>query len=249
MEIVYAAHTESGTFMLDGSGICRWAVAPPGKTNAKVPDRIVGSQYVASLDVATPGALVPLPKPGCPMLFASTDENGHVTLVRTPPVLRFEDKRSPSTPPPRCLDPNRTLEDKTPIDARPKGPASTPPMPLVRRAGSPPPSAPPLRPLGMLPKLPPPPRAPSAPPPPTAAVMRYPTPSGMRPVPMAVPPPPRSSMSSIPPAPVTDPSPPPSPDSSALTARTNGVPSRGVKAVPVRVRAGNESLRRMIRGR
>ena len=246
MDIVYAAHTESGTFMLDVSGVCRWAVAPPGKTHAKVPDRIVGSQYVATLDIEAPGALVPLPKPGCPMLFASTDENGHVTLVRTPPVLRFEDKRSPSTPPPRCLDPNRTLEDKTPIDARPKAPASTPPMPLVRPAGSSP-SAQPLRPLGMLPKLPPPPRASAATPPQTATMMRYPTPSGMRPVPMAVPPPPRSSMSSIPPAPVTDPAPPPAPDSSS--ARTNGIPSRGPKSIPVRIRSGNESLRRMIRGR
>ena len=241
MDIVYAAHTESGTFMLDGTGVCRWAVAPPGKTHAKVPDRIVGAQYVATLDVSAPGALVPLPKPGCPMLFASTDENGHVTLVRTPPVQRFEDKRRPSAAPPRCLDPSRTLEDMTPINALPSArPASTPPLPLVRPAAAP---LPPFRPVGMLPKLPPPPR-PAMPSisPPTGA--RPPTHSTMRPAPMAAAPQ-RSSMSSIPPARTTDLSFPPSPDSS-MSAPTNGIPSR---SVPVRIRSTNESLRRMARGR
>jgi hypothetical protein len=243
MEIVYAAHTESGTFMLDGTGVCRWAVAPPGKTHAKVPDRIVGSQYVATLDIEAPGALIPLPRPGCPMLFASTDETGHVTLVRTPPVLRFEDKRRASTPPPRCLDPNRTLEEMTPIHTRPSAPASTPPLPLVRPAAS---SLPPFRPVGMLPKLPPPPRPPAASiPPPAVNVGRPPTHSTMRPTPMAAPPPPRAS---IPPAVVTDRSFPESPDSS-ISARTNGIPSQGPKSVPVRIRSSNESLRRMARGR
>lgn len=244
MDIVYAAHTESGTFMLDGTGICRWAVAPPGKTQAKVPERIVGSQYVATLDVDAPGALVALPKPGCPMLFASTDEHGHVTLVRTPPVLRFEDKRTPSMPPARCLDPNRTLDDLTPIHVLPTAPASRPPLSLGRPTSTP---LPPFRPLGMLAKLPPPPRAPSAI---SAAVTvaRPITHSTMRPVPMAAPPPPRSSRSSIPPVPATDVTLPQSPDSS-ISARTNGVPSNGARSVPVRMRSSNESLRRMVRGR
>ena len=94
MEIVYAAHTRSGVFMLDQNGVCRWAVAQPGHTAEKVPERIVGAQYLATLDVGAEGALVDLPRIGCPMLFAATDESGRIRLVRTPPLLRFEDRRN-----------------------------------------------------------------------------------------------------------------------------------------------------------
>jgi hypothetical protein len=123
MEIVYAAYTETGTFMLDERGVCRWAVAPPGKTHAAIPEKIVGAQYVATLDLASTGGLVDLPRVGCPMLFAATDETGHIQLVRTPPVTRFEDKRHPSAAPPASAPP-RTLP-------------STPPLPLIRPAAPP----------------------------------------------------------------------------------------------------------------
>ncbi len=96
VEIVYAAHTQAGVFMLDEQGVCRWAVAHPNKRE-KVPERIVGAQYVATLDVGVEGALVTFPRVGCPMLFAATDESGRIRLVRTPPLERFEDRRNAPT--------------------------------------------------------------------------------------------------------------------------------------------------------
>jgi hypothetical protein len=96
MEIVYAAHTQAGVFMLDEQGVCRWAVAQPGKREM-VPERIVGAQYVAALDLGAEGGLVTFPRVGCPMLFAVTDEAGRIRLVRTPPLQRFEDRRNAPT--------------------------------------------------------------------------------------------------------------------------------------------------------
>jgi hypothetical protein len=222
MEIVYAAHTESGVFMLDAEGVCRWAVALPGRTQEKVPERIVGAQYVATLDVATTGCLVDLPRVGCPMLFAATDEAGRIRLLRTPPVLRFEDRRTTIRPPPMAD------EDKTPAVP---APVSTKPLPLVRPpqqsfAGAlalpPPPALPRMTPLPPPPRariaarLPPPPPFPSARPrqqtepdaePPVLEQRR--SPSGIRPAPNA-------------PKPIS---------------------------VPVRVRAGNMSIKRLVRGK
>ena len=104
MDIAYAALTESCTFMLDAEGICRWVVAsnpasPANKAGARrweksqqAAARCIGAQYVASLDVSTSGGLVDMPRVGVPMLFARVDRNGRVSLVRTGPVLRFEDR-------------------------------------------------------------------------------------------------------------------------------------------------------------
>ena len=227
MEIVYAAHTESGVFMLDAEGVCRWAVSLPGRTQEKVPERIVGAQYVATLDLDSKGGLVDLPRIGCPMLFAVTDENGRIRLLRTPPVLRFEDRRiTIKAGPAPILD-----EDKTPsvpsTIPQPAVPPPTSPLPLVRPpqqsfAGAlpPPPALP--RTTRMTP-LPPPPRARIAarlpPPPQTRPIQRQSeppipehvrSPSGIRPAPNA------------PPAPI---------------------------AVGVRVRAANMSVKRLVRGK
>ena len=101
MDIAYAAHTESCTFMLDAEGICRWVVASnpasPHKArhwekSQQAAARCIGAQYVASLDISVAGGLVNTPVVGVPMLFARVDENGRVSLVRTGPVLRFEDR-------------------------------------------------------------------------------------------------------------------------------------------------------------
>jgi hypothetical protein len=146
MEIVYVAHTQSGVFMLDEQGVCRWAVARPGRTQEqeKVPERIVGAQYVATLDLEEPGGLVALPRVGSPMLFAATDPvSGRIRLVRTPPLLRFEDRRNGPVRKPLV---SKLDEDSTPIVPMPI-PKSTPPpesfpVPLLRRAPlQPPPRA------------------------------------------------------------------------------------------------------------
>lgn len=93
MAVFYAAHTEACTLMLDENGVCEWA-APTGR--GRVPDRIVGAQFVASLDVSAPGALVGEPREGVPMLFAATDEEGHISLVRTTNLVRWDDRRDHS---------------------------------------------------------------------------------------------------------------------------------------------------------
>lgn len=179
MEIVYAAHTQSGVFMLDENGVCRWAVAQPGRTGEKVPERIVGAQYLATVDLSAEGGIVDFPRVGCPMLFASTDESGRVRLVRTPPLTRFEDRRvapmrrplaskfdddemtpvalarSSSIPPPPSVPPSSAM-DAAPLPLT-KPLNVTQPIPTTRTPLPPPPRAriaariPPPPPTGMGP--------------------------------------------------------------------------------------------------
>ena len=95
IEISYAAHTSSCTFLLDDQGICRRIVlAPKGKRReaARTSARCVGAQYVASLDGSAAGGLVEMPRVGAAMLFARVDENGRVSLVRTGVVTGFESR-------------------------------------------------------------------------------------------------------------------------------------------------------------
>jgi len=92
IDITYAAHTASCTFLLDSEGICRRiVVAPKGKRSAsRTAARCVGAQYVASLDGSAAGGLVEMPRVGAAMLFARVDERGRVSLVRTGVVISFE---------------------------------------------------------------------------------------------------------------------------------------------------------------
>lgn len=103
IEIVYAAHTSTCTFLLDAEGICRRVVLAPtvdGKRrdNPRTASRCVGAQYVASLDLRALGGLVERPRIGAAMLFARTDSRGRVSLVRTGLVTRFETKRAEEDP-------------------------------------------------------------------------------------------------------------------------------------------------------
>jgi hypothetical protein len=143
MSVVYAALTEAYTLMLNENGVCEWA-APTGR--GRVPDRIVGAQFVASLDVEMPGALVGEPREGVPMLFATVDRDGHISLIRTAPLIRFDDRRSESgivrtnqNPVARSLRPS--LEDIAPRGHR----SSAPPPPSVNNY-TPPPA--PMKPKG-----------------------------------------------------------------------------------------------------
>jgi hypothetical protein len=95
IDISYAAHTASCTFLLDADGICRRIVmAPKGKRreSSRTASRCVGAQYVASLDGVAAGGLVEMPRVGAAMLFARVGENGRVSLVRTGALIRFETK-------------------------------------------------------------------------------------------------------------------------------------------------------------
>lgn len=229
MEIVYAAHTRSGVFMLDASGVCRWAVAQPGRTAEKVPERIVGAQYLATLDLDADGALVDLPRVGCPMLFAATDEKGRIRLVRTPPLLRFEDRRNGPTRKP--LASKFDDDEATPI-APPPRPSSIPPAPPRQSSIPPPPASsvpeslpvPLTRPTTMT-------RAIAPPPPPSLAPLTR-TP---------LPPPPRARITPrIPPAPPTLP----------LASTGSGLrASPGMVPMPARVRATNMSLKKLALGK
>jgi hypothetical protein len=230
MEIVYAAHTQSGVFMLDAEGVCRWAVAHPGRpalTGAdRVPERIVGAQYLATLDVTADGALVDFPRVGCPMLFAATDPvTGRVRLVRTPPLLRFEDRRNAPTRRPLASKFD-TDEDKTP--ARP---STNPPPPMSLGSRDVPPSAGPSTDAEPI------------------QLTRPITSSGIVPAPPGLftrhtplPPPPRARIAArIPPAPSTI----PTLSSTASTMRN----TQGVQAIPVRTRAANMTLKKLARGK
>jgi hypothetical protein len=101
LDILYAAHTVSCTFLLDADGICRRIVPVlPATTKAskrrdtvRAASRCVGAQYVASLDANVAGMLAEMPRVGAPMLFARTDERGRISLVRTGNVTRFESHR------------------------------------------------------------------------------------------------------------------------------------------------------------
>jgi len=131
MDIVYVAHTQSGVLMLDETGVCRWAVAHPGRARDSITERLVGAQYVATLDLNEPGGLVALPRAGAAMLFAATDPNtGRIKLVRTPPLMRFEDRRNGPVRKPLV---SKIDEDLTPVVPCP--------VPYVVRDSSPPPSA------------------------------------------------------------------------------------------------------------
>jgi hypothetical protein len=100
MEIAYTAHTETCTLLLDAEGICRSVLAASsraasngGARPTRIPcsaERCVGAQYVATLDLREAGGMTALPQPGAQMLFARTEKNGRITLIRSAPVIRFE---------------------------------------------------------------------------------------------------------------------------------------------------------------
>jgi hypothetical protein len=103
--IAYSATTEGCTFLLDEEGVCRRVVLRHerrsadatigGRTRTQAARRCIGAQYVASIDVRTEGGLVPMPRIGTPMLFAYTDDDGRLAVVRTGPLSRFETVGAP----------------------------------------------------------------------------------------------------------------------------------------------------------
>ena len=103
-DIAFAAYTDACTFMLDKNGICRWVVATSGRrdraanghhVSGPLPphaERCIGAQYVASIALGAKGGLIELPKNGAPLLFARIEANGRIALVRTGPLVRFEER-------------------------------------------------------------------------------------------------------------------------------------------------------------
>jgi hypothetical protein len=96
MDIAYLAQTEWSTLLLDGEGVCVQVRARHGKKAAAGDGaaRCIGAQYVASLDRSAAGGLIEMPRIGCPMVFAATTADGRIYLVRTGPVVHFEEVSS-----------------------------------------------------------------------------------------------------------------------------------------------------------
>lgn len=95
MQVAYAVHTGSCTFLLDDQGVCVWVIPAHG-VSARVAanaQRCIGAQYLASMDTRADGLLVSVPKLGAPMLFGLVNADGRISLVRTGRVVRFEDRR------------------------------------------------------------------------------------------------------------------------------------------------------------
>ena len=200
MEIAYIAHTETCTLLLDADGVCRSVLAASsraasngGARPTRIPssaERCIGAQYVATLDLREAGGMTAMPQPGAQMLFARTEKNGRITLIRSAPVIRFEaapTKRVESgvhTRPEQTTVPYGEDDDLTiPCDAPtiqgrrsslppPRNSGVVPAAPPVCRASSPPstassrvpaasrPPSPVSSPPVCSPPVPPPPRTP-----------------------------------------------------------------------------------------
>ena len=127
-DIAFAAYTDACTFMLDKSGICRWVVATSARRAANgranlnhvsgpLPphaERCIGAQYVASIALGAKGGLIELPKPGAPLLFARIEPNGRIALVRTGPLVRFEEKADSGVRPAPAHDGRESRESAAP---------------------------------------------------------------------------------------------------------------------------------------
>jgi hypothetical protein len=90
--LAYAAHTRTAVFFLDEEGVCQ-EVEPVNPDEPTAPEsalRCIGAQYVAALDLSSPGGLVATPSSGAQMLFVLADAHMHFSLVRTGPLERFE---------------------------------------------------------------------------------------------------------------------------------------------------------------
>lgn len=91
MELPYVAFTEPCVYGLDEDGVCREVVPRSGATDQEIAiaRRCLGAQYVAALDGRVEGLLSQLPKTGARLLFACTNEDGRIVLVRSGEVERF----------------------------------------------------------------------------------------------------------------------------------------------------------------
>ncbi|MFO0677132.1 MAG: hypothetical protein U0169_11390 [Polyangiaceae bacterium] len=149
MEIAYAAHTDTCSFLLDENGICR-RVVPRG--NNAVPEtaaQCVGAQYLAALDATVEGYLVAVPRVGSPMLFGMVQATGRIAVVRTGRVIRFEDRRRLSAV--AMQDSGDAFTRSTSAVATTRAPKTTPPPAPVGR-GVPPDRGSETRDVGVKPR-------------------------------------------------------------------------------------------------
>jgi hypothetical protein len=113
-------------FLLDADGFCRGITSATRDPEVlgRVRDiaaQCIGAQYVASIDMTAPGALVDLPLPGAQLVFAVVSAEGRVALVRTAPILSVQTVADPVPPP---IAP--------PVTIAPVGPVTIAPIVLLR---------------------------------------------------------------------------------------------------------------------
>ena len=92
-------------FLLDADGVCRGITSATRDPEvlARVRDiaaQCIGAQYVASIDMTAPGALVDLPLPGAQLVFAVVSAEGRVSLVRTARIVSVQPSAEPVSPAP-----------------------------------------------------------------------------------------------------------------------------------------------------
>ncbi|MFO0669063.1 MAG: hypothetical protein U0235_05445 [Polyangiaceae bacterium] len=136
-QFTYAAHTEKAIFYLDEEGVCQDLEAKSGVTLGDDLLRCVGSQYVASLDMADASGLVSLPRAGASMLFVVADARMRFSLVRTGVVVRFETLgEAPAAKPALSSveEARREKAIKATLELVAEGDSTIPPPPDVRVA-------------------------------------------------------------------------------------------------------------------
>jgi len=120
-DIIYAVHTKTCTYLLDGDGVCRWIVSATGMVPPDV-RRCIGAQFVASLDLRLPGGLAGELRLGAFALFVAPreDDPTKLILLRTAPI-QYVEFRDPSDPMPLGASPRplapRAPEPETEITA------------------------------------------------------------------------------------------------------------------------------------
>lgn len=144
-ELTYALHTATCSYLLDESGVCRRIAS----VNGVIPKHIrqcIGAQFVACLDLETPGGLIGELRAGTMALFVK-QSGEHMSLLRTSGISRVDDWRN--------LAATRIVTSAPPL-------AVAEPIPAVVRLSAPPPGeiAPPTDDVPPIPKPMPVPRMP-----------------------------------------------------------------------------------------
>jgi hypothetical protein len=131
MHVAYVARTQSSTLFLDADGVCLRVESHGIPATTDGAQRCIGAQYVASMDLTAAGGLAPLPKVGAPLLFGAVGSNGKIYIVRTGPLVAFEEvwsgvhARNELPLPPKVIVEDDPEAKTTPFR---RGKASRPPL-------------------------------------------------------------------------------------------------------------------------
>ncbi len=170
-ELTYALHTATCSYLLDESGVCRRIAS----VNGLIPKHIrqcIGAQFVACLDLETPGGLIGELRAGTMALFVK-QSGDHMSLLRTSGISRVDDWRKSTATRIVTSAPRLAVAEPIPVVVRKPAP---PPGEIVPPDDDVPPIPKPVP----VPRMPqsvrrpaPPPRTYRAKPPPALTKVRY----------------------------------------------------------------------------